>query len=221
MRRTLVCAVLSVVATGASAEDWFGREIVPLARPTEYQYLELDGLRHPYLTGRNVTVSCLVARGDAYYYVQLGLTNHSDREVAVPDDVVQLEKPRYTVVRMDGWAVAEEIGGGTPPVFVPPSAPVASASGVEAGALGSSVPGPRLLHAWRRRPDPALPTPSRNDVAVAQLLAAGAQETHPATLKPGESRLLLAVFRQTKPRRAPFVVRVALDNERFVFEQLE
>jgi hypothetical protein len=217
MRRTLVCAVLSVVATCASAEDWFGREIVPLARPADYKYRELDGLKHPALDGRNVTVSCLVARGDTYYYVQIGLINRSDHELSLPDDVVLFDKPLYTVVRMDTEAVAEEIGGGRPPVFVLPPPPPSAA---EAGAFAQTAVRVPHVHAWRRRPDPAYPVRS-TDAAVAQLLAAGAQETHPAFLKAGESRLLLAVFRQTKPKRAPFTVRVTLDGERFVFDQRE
>jgi hypothetical protein len=71
--------------------------------------------------------------------------------------------------------VAEEIGGGAPPVFVPP---LPAPSAADAGAFAQTAVGVPHVHAWRRRPDPVYPVRG-TDAAVAQLLAAGAQETIP------------------------------------------
>jgi hypothetical protein len=101
------------------AAERFGRHVVALENPKDYQYFRLDDVNYPMLSSPNYSVSCLVYRGTENYYVEVTIQNRSANPITIPADFVEFTKPGYSVFRANIDDIAKLSAGAANEQFIP------------------------------------------------------------------------------------------------------
>jgi hypothetical protein len=246
MKRLLVL-ILGFVCLGGPlyAAQRFGRPIVSLQNPKDYQYYKLDDVKFPMLSSSNYAVSCLVYRGTEYYYVEVGIENRTVSPVTISPDFLEFDKPGYTVFRADNRIVASELAGAsnarfipTPPPQMPPSSTTTTTVNANATTYGSTTQingtatstttdtsgqaganfGNAIGNAIAAR---RFYRAQRDAVTLAQYLTSFGWGDMPEVLEPGKAREIMMTFSQIKPKKAHFDVVIHIGGESFTFKYKE
>jgi len=242
MRNTLLVLCLSLAAVSSNAEDRFGRPVVKVKEPKDYQFVKLDDVDYPSLANAHFAVSCLAYRGTEHYYVEVSVKNNSTEPVLLPTSFITFEKPGYSVYRGDTIMAAREaaVAGGMrftpiPPPYVPPtynttvnatattygnqtnisgtSTTTADNSGQAGANFGNAIGNAIAAHRFYKM--------QRTEVAFSNFLASHAQTDADAPLQPGQSRTVVVVFDEAKPKKKPFDVTLKIGEDSFHFAYKE
>lgn len=220
----------------------FGRPLVSLDNPKDYQYTSLDSVKFPVLSNGQFTVSCLVYRGTEYYYVELAIQNRSSIPVTLPADFLEFTKPGYTVFRIDPSAVAGELAGDANERFIPTPAPVmppSSTTTTNVNATTTTYGGTTQINgtAVSKTTDTSdqaganfgnaignaiaarrFYRAQRDAMGLAQFLNNFGWHNVPQVLPPGRARVIMMTFEQVKPKKSHFQVIVHVGGEAFAFK---
>lgn len=246
MRRSLVApALLLCMGTSLYAAQRFGRPVISLENPKDYQFFRLDDVNFPLLSDAKYSVSCLVYRGTEYYYVEVAIQNRSSENVILPSELVEFTKPGYTMFRANTLAVATELAGAsgerfvpTPPPQMPANTTTNTTINANATTYGNTTQingtatsttydtsgqaganfGNALGNAIAAR---RFYRAQREAVSLANYLATFAWGDTAQVLKPGETRIVTEIFQQAKPKKAHFQVIVHVGDEMFIFKYKE
>ena len=242
MRRVaILLTALVCLGMPLHASRRFGRPVLSLQNPRDYQYFKLDGVNFPMLSSANYSVSCLVYRGTEYYYVEIAIQNRSSSPATIPADFLEFAKPGYTVFRADTAAVVAQLGGAagqqfipTPPPQMPPSSTTTTTVNANATTYGNTTEingtatstttdtsgqaganfGNAIGNAIAAR---RFYRAQRDAVSLAQYLAHFGWGDSPQVLQPGRLRVIMMAFEQVKPKKAPFHVDIHVGGESFSF----
>jgi hypothetical protein len=233
-----VCTVISPLV----AEQRFGRDVIKVQNPSEYQFFKLDDVQFPMLFSTQYAVSCLVYRGTQRYYVEIGVQNKGSAPLNLPVEFVSFNKPGYTVFRTDTVAaardVAERAGGQfvpTPPPQMPSTTnstlnatattygnqtqitgtttTTTDQSGQAGANLGNAIGNALAARSYYKT--------QRRESIFTNFLATFAQDQIGTTLQPGEAKVIVATFEQAKRKKAPFDIVVRVGAESFLFRYKE
>lgn len=227
------------------AAQRFGRTVIALEEPKNYQYFKLDDVNFPFLASQDYDVSCLVYRGTQYYYVEIAIHNRSSSPVTIPADFVEFQKPGYTVLRTDtGIAEAQLASAGgerfvpTPPPQMAPSSTTTTNINANATTYGGMTQingtatstttdtsgqaganfGNALGNAIAAR---RFYRAQQEAVSLAGFLNVFGWRNAPLTLQPGQAQKVIMTFQQFKPKKARFQVIVHIGAESFQFSYKE
>jgi hypothetical protein len=221
-KTVLLVLTVSAAISPLLADQRFGREVVKVQDPKEYQYFKLDDVEFPVLSSLQYSVSCLVYRGSQRYYIEIGVQNKTSVAVHLPGDSVTFDKPGYTVFRTDTIAAAQDVAESAGGHFVPtappqmPSTTTTTINGTattygdqtrisgtattttdqssQAGAnLGNAIGNALAARSFYKA--------QRRESTFANFLGAFAQDQAGTTLQPGEAKVIVATFEQAKPKR--------------------
>lgn len=245
--RRLVSALAFLLCLGTSlhAAQRFGRPVIPLEDPKDYQLFKLDDVSFPMLSDAKYSVSCLVYRGTEYYYIEVAIQNRSSDNVIIPPEFIEFAKPGYTVFRVNTMAVAAELARASGERFVPTPPPQMPANSTTttninanattygnttqingtatsttydtSGQAGANF-GNALGNAIAAR---RFYRAQREAISLANYLATFAWADTAQILKPGETRVITETFQQTKPKKAHFQVAIHVGDETFAFKYKE
>jgi hypothetical protein len=98
---------LLLLAGNATAETRFGRPVVKLANPKEFESVQLEENRFAMLRKNAIEVACITYRESQRYYVEVAVTNHSAGPIDLAKDFVQF-KANVNVIPIDTIAAASE-----------------------------------------------------------------------------------------------------------------
>lgn len=232
---------LCIAAGPLAAKDRFGREVLKVRDPADYQFFKLDDVQFPMLASSHYAVSCLVYRGTQRYYVEIGIENKTSAPISIPVDFVAFDKPGYTVFRTDTLAAAQDVAesaGGkfepTPPPQVPATTTTtvngtatnygnqtqisgtATTTTDQSGQAGANL-GNAIGNALAAR---RFYKTQRRESTFADFLSDFAQDPAGTAVQPGKARVIVATFEQAKQKKAPFeiVVRVGTESFRFKYK---
>jgi hypothetical protein len=233
----LACTV-AAISTAAHAADRFGRPIVKVRDHNAYKWIRVDDADYATQSNAHLTVSALVYRGTEHYYVDVIVTNNTDAPLTLPTDFVRFDKPGYIVTPSDPMVAAREVGsfGGmrftpVPAPYVPPTyhttvaattygnqtnytATTTTDNSGQAGAnLGNAIGNAIAAHRFYKA--------QRNAVAFANYLASHYQSMYDAPIPPAHWREIVTTFDQSKPKKHPFTVTVAVGADKFTFDYKE
>jgi hypothetical protein len=216
--------------------------VIKVADPKEYGFFKLDENKFAYVTQGDFSISCIVYRGAQRYYVEVGILNSSKNDVAIPSDLISFIKPNYTVFRTSTVAAAQDVAtesGGTFVPTPPPQVPTQTTTtysataftygsqtnvsgtatttpntSAQAGAnfgnaIGNAIAARRFYKAQAR------------ESKFSNFLYSFAQENQSPTIKPGETRIIVATFEQVKNKKSPFEINIRLNGEPVVFKYKE
>jgi hypothetical protein len=236
-------AIASLILQGsAQAAQRFGRPVVSLESPNEYQFFKLDDVNFPMLSSQNYDVSCLVYRGTERYYIEIAIRNRSTNPVVLPAELAEFSKPGYTVYRTDPRAAAMNLAGGAEQRFVPippPQMPASSTTTTTvnadattygnvtqingtatsstrdtSGQAGANF-GNAIGNALAAR---RFYRAQRDAVALAQYLNTYGWKDSPQVLEPGKVQMAMMTFQQAKQKKAHFQIVVHVGTETFSFK---
>jgi hypothetical protein len=242
MKKPLLAICLLAYATCALASDRFGRTVISVKDPKEYQFTKLDDVEYPSLTSAHYMVSCLVYRGTENYYVEVTVKNNSTDPIHLPTGFITFTKPGYTIYRGDVMAAARKaaLAGGmsfvpTPPPYVPPTynttinatattygnqtqvsgtaTTTADNSGQAGANFGNALGNAIAAHRFYKM--------QRTEVAFSNFLASHMQTDADSPVLPGQSRTVVVVFDQAKPKKRPFDVGLKIGEDTFTFSYKE
>jgi len=242
LRNTLLGFCLSCVALVGSAETRFGRPIVKVHEPHNYQFIKLDDVQYPTLADAHYSVSCLVYRGTEHYYVEVNVKNNSNAAITLLPDFITFDKPGYSVYRGDTTMAAREaaMAGGvrfvpTQPPYVPPTynttinatattygnqtnvsgtaTTTADNSGQAGANLGNAIGNAIAAHRFYKM--------QRTEIVFSHFLSSHTQTGMDTQLQPGQSRVIVAVFDQTKRKKKPFDINLKVGDDTFRFDYKE
>ncbi len=240
---SVLAFALLVFVTAAFAEKRFDRPVIKLAKPTEYTFIKLDDVQIPSLTKGDVTVSCLTYRGTKHYYVEIGIINSTKEDLVVPVDLVDFNKPNYTVMRADPRTAAAELESFTHTRFVPTAPPVVPPSGStttinanattygnqtqingtattvndNSGQAGANF-GNALGNAIAARRFQHVQASAERFAAFLETFS---QNVQAPVVRAGEAKIFVATFDQLKPKKAPFTVTIRVAGQDFIFQYAE
>ncbi len=219
------------------AESRFSRPVVKLANPKAYTYFKLDDNQFPVVEKGPWVVTCITYRGTKRYYVEVGVVNKAEMPLVLHRQFVRFDKPGYTVFlantvesAADVWASVAEPFISTPPP--PPSRSTTTYSGT-ANTLGSTtiVNGTATTTVdnsaagWHQLGQAiaarSYASTQNREQAFAKYLVGFAHENQDLTIQPGKAGMFMFTFEQIKPKKAPFVVSVAVGSEVFEFQYRE
>ena len=229
---------LALFASAALAEKRFDREVIKVENQAQYAIIKIDDVKYPVLERGPLAISTLVYKGTLRYYVEITITNHRTSEMNIAPDFVAFSKPGYSAYRTDTVAAAVDVARDAeipfmpfPPPVIPPTAnttinATASTYGNQteingtatttydysgqAGAnLGNTIGNAIAARRYRAH--------VMNEAKFAHFLNEHAQPPVPITLKPGETRTIVATFEQAKKKSAPFEIVVTVQSEQFHF----
>ncbi len=242
MRNALLALCLLLVTITAAAESRFGRKVIRVTDPKDYQPVKLDDMDYPTLTNAHYTVSCLVYRGTEHYYVEVAVKNNTAEPVPLPTSFVAFDKPGYTVYRGDTMTAAREAATAVgmrfvpvPPPYVPPSynttinatasaygnqtyvsgtaTTTADTSGQAGANLGNAIGNAIAARRFYKM--------QRTNAVFSDFLASHVQTDADTPLQPGQARTIVAVFDELKPKKKPFEVTLKVGNDVFHFSYKE
>lgn len=242
MKNLLVVLCLLLTSGPAFCADRFGRPVIKVGDEKAYQFVKLDDVEYPGLSNGNYDVTCLVYRGTERYYVEISLKNKTAAPIALPIDFVTFDKPGYTVYRTDTMDAAREAASfagirfvPTPPPYVPPTTNTtinatattygnqtqitgtATTTTNDSGQAGANF-GNALGNAIAAR---RFYNQQRTDVLFSHFLAAHVQTSADSPIQPGESRVIVATFEQSKQKKKPFNVTLQIGADKFSFSYKE
>jgi hypothetical protein len=242
MKNLLVTLCLIITSAPLFCADRFGRPVVKVRDEKAYQFIKLDDVEYPTLSDSQYAISCLVYRGTQNYYVEIGVKNKTGGPIALPMDFVAFDKPGYTVYRTDTMAVAQQAATAaglrfvaTPPPYVPPStnttiratattygdqtqitgtATTTTDNSGQAGAnLGNAIGNAIAARRFYKE--------QRTEILFSHFLAAHVQTSADSFIQPGESRVIVATFEQSKQKKKPFDVTLQIGTDKFTFSYKE
>lgn len=223
----------------------FGRPVVDLESPKEYEYFKLDDVKFPVLTHSGYSVSCLVYRGTENYYVEVLVRNQSSSPVTIPANFLDFTKTGFTVYRTDSNAVASQLAGAagvrfvpTPPPQMPPSSTTSTTLNANATTFGNMTQvngtatstttdtsgqaganfGNALGNAIAAR---RFYSAQREAVSLARYLATYGWKDTDLVLEPGKEQKIMMTFQQVKAKKANFEVIIRVGSENFSFKYKE
>lgn len=243
MRRAVLGVMLCLAfLVSAFAESRFNRPVVKFA-DKGYTFIEQDGNKLAIQNGTAASVACIVYRGAIYYYVELQIFNHSNMDVVIERDFVSMNKPGYTVVRVNTTGVAMQMAGTASGRFVPTPAPqMPSNSTTTFSGTGTTYGNTtRINGTATTTQDTSAQAGANFGNAIGNAIAAHRyynaqaaaqrfavylptvdQANVPPIVEPGKTQTIIATFSQPgKHKKAPFDVAVRLNGEEFVFKLAE
>jgi hypothetical protein len=227
------------------AAQRFGRPVISLEEPKDYQYFKLDDVEFPFLSNANYDVSCLVYRGTQYYYVEIAVHNRSSNPVTVAPDFVEFSKPGYTVLQTDTSVAESQLASAagerfipTAPLQMPPSTSTTTTINGNATTYGnmtqingtatstttdtSGQAGANLGNALgnaiaARRFYKA----RREAISLVGYLDAFGWKNSPLAIPAGQAQKMMMTFQQIKQKKAPFQVIIHIGGDSFSFKYKE
>lgn len=248
MKRWALFAVLLLVlwpCTSLRAAQRFGRPVIALEEPKNYQFFKLDDVNFPFLASTNYDVSCLVYRGTQYYYVEIAIHSRASSPVTISDDFVEFLKPGYTVLRTDAHIAEAQLANAagehfipTPPPQLPPRSITTTTINANATTSGSMTQingtatsttrdtsgqaganfGNALGNVIAAR---RFYRAQRENVSLAGYLNAFGWSNTPLTLQPGQTQKVIMTFQQFKLKKAHFQVIIHVGADSFPFKYKE
>lgn len=238
MNRTVTTATLLAIACCAlDAESRFNRPVIKLAEPKSYRFFRLDDNNFPVMDRERSSVTCIVYRGTKRYYVEVGVMNRSQRPLTLDRGFVTFVKPGYSVFVSDTIASAADVWSSVAGDFMPTPPPpptratttysgtaqsygnTTQLSGTATTTVDNSAAGWHALgQALAARS--YYKTQSREQ-SFAMYLAVFAHERQDHVVAPGKTGLFVFTFEQVKPKKAPFTINVAVEDEVFAFKYKE
>ena len=241
MKKLLLVTCLLIVAP-LFGEERFGRAVVKLKDPKEYEFFKLDDVKYPTVSNDRYSVSCLVYRGTQRYYVEIGIKNKTTDSLNVSSDFVDFIKPGYTVFRTDTMAAAQQAAAVAGTKFIPTAAPyvppttntsinatattygnqtqisgnattTTDYSGQAGANLGNAVGNAIAARRFYKA--------QRTESAFSSYLAIHLQSASGTLLTPGETKTVVATFQQAKQKKAPFQILVHVGTDTFTFTYKE
>ncbi len=220
-----------------SAESRFNRPVMKLAEPKAYRFFRLDDNNFPVMDKERSSVTCMVYRGTKRYYVEVAVMNRSQKPLTLERGFVTFVKPGYSVFVSDTIASAADVWASVAGDFMPTPPPpptrattsysgtaqtygnTTQVSGTATTTVDNSAAGWHALgQALAARS--YYKTQSREQ-SFAMYLATFAHERQSGVVPPGETRLFVFTFEQIRPKKAPFTINVAIEDEVFVFKYKE
>jgi hypothetical protein len=241
-RIALLLFTTALTANVLVAESRFNRQIIKVNDPKEYQFFKLDDVHFPALSSPRYQVTCLVYRGTQRYYVEIGMQNKTSEQLTLLPDFVTFNKPGYTVFRTDTLDAARQSAQAAGIRFVPTPPPqmpsttnttinaTATTYGNQTQISGTATTtedqsaqaganfGNALGNALAAR---SFYKAQNNEVKFANFLTAFAQPPSGTALLPGQAKVVVATFEQTKKKKAPFEVVIKIGTETFRFSYKE
>jgi len=214
--RMFALAFLSVAGL-AMGETRFGRPVVKLLNPKDFEFINLEDNRFPVLHKEGVAVACLTYRELQRYYVEVAVTNESDRPIELKKDFVQF-KSNFTIVSLDTLAAAADVqksaasSGSSQGLSTSRSSSMSSAGIAENVAPRGS--GQSILDEMAR-------TSQTQASQLATRLTTFGHERQALTLEPKSTRFYIFVFEQPDRKKAPFEVSVTAEPSTWVFPYKE
>lgn len=236
----LLIALLSGAA--ANAAQRFGRPIVGLEEPKNYQYFKLDDVNFPFLSSADYDVSCLVYRGTEYYYVEIAIHNRSSNPVTIPANFLEFSKPGYTVLQTDTSVAETQLASAAgahfvpvPPPQMPPSSTTTTSINANATTYGNITQingtatstttdtsgqaganfGNALGNAIAAR---RFYKAQQEAVSLAGYLNAFGWKNMPISVQPGQAQKIMMTFQQIKQKKTHFEVIIHIGGESFTFK---
>jgi hypothetical protein len=215
-RAVLAFTVLSIAGM-AMGETRFGRPVVKLANSKDFEFVKLEDNRFPTLRKNGISVACITYRETQQYYVEVAVTNESDRPIELSKDFVQF-KANSNAALLDTFDVAAAVQKS--------AASSAAPQGLSASRASSLSPnGTRANDDGRGSSESILDDIARNAQVKSTQLAARlttfAHEKQALTLEPKGTRFYIFVFEQPDRKKTPFEVAVTADTATWVFAYKE
>jgi|HubBroStandDraft_6_1064221.scaffolds.fasta_scaffold136828_3 hypothetical protein len=215
-RAVLAFTFLSIAGM-AMGETRFGRPIVKLANPKDFEFVKLEDNRFPTLRKNGISIACLTYRDTQQYYVEVAVTNESDRPIELNKDFVQF-RANSAVASLDTLGVAAAVQKS--------AASSAAPQGLSASRASSLSPaGTRANDDGKGSSQSMLDDIARNAQLQASQLAARlttfAHEKQALTLEPKGTRFYIFVFEQPDRKKSPFEVSVTAEAATWVFAYKE
>lgn len=214
--RLFVLAFLSLAGL-AAGETRFGRPVVKLSNPKDFEFVNLEDSRFPMLRKNAASVACITYRESQRYYVEVAVTNQSDQPIDLKKDFVQF-KSSASVTSLDTLAVAADVQkSSTSP------APSQGLSASRASSLSPAGITPNddgrgsvqsMMNAMAR-------TAQLQSTQLATRLTTFAHEKQGLTLEPKSTRFYIFVFEQSDRKKAPFEISVSTETESWSFSYRE
>lgn len=98
-REFLWVLLLALAVGNADAAERFGRRVLAPVRATELQVSRMDEIDVPAIDRDSVVVSCITYRGTGRYFVEVTVLNRTEYFIALADDLIQMTRPGYTILR--------------------------------------------------------------------------------------------------------------------------
>jgi hypothetical protein len=215
-RAVLAFTFLSIAGM-ATGETRFGRPVVKLANPRDFEFVKLEDNRFPTLRKNGISVACITYRETQQYYVEVAVTNESDQPIELSKDFVQF-KSNSNIASLDTLDVAAAVQKS--------AASSAAPQGLSASRASSLSPaGTRANDDGKGSSQSILDDIARNAqvqaVQLATRLTTFAHEKQGLTLQPKGTRFYIFVFEQPDRKKAPFEVAVTAEAVTWVFAYKE
>lgn len=213
LRRILLALVFLSIAGMTMGETRFGRPVVKLANPKDFEFVNLEDNRFAVLRKNGISIACITYRESQQYYVEVAVTNESDRPIELAKDFVQL-KANSAAAPLDTLNVAAAVQKS--------AASSAAPQGLSASRASSLSPaGIRANDDGRGSSDSILDDIARKAQVQSTQLAARlttfAHEKQALTLEPKGTRFYIFVFEQPDRKKAPFEIAVTAEAATWVF----
>jgi hypothetical protein len=215
--RAVLAFTFLAIAGMAMGETRFGRPVAKLANPKDFEFVKLEDNRFPTLRKNGISVACITYRETQQYYVEVAVTNESDRPIELGKDFVQF-KSNSNIASLDTLGVAAAVQKSATSSAAP--------QGLSASRASSLSPnGTRANDDGKGSSQSILDDIARNaQVQATQLatrLTTFAHEKQALTLEPKGTRFYIFVFEQPDRKKAPFEVSVTAEAVTWVFAYKE
>jgi hypothetical protein len=205
------------LASLAVAETRFGRPVVKLANPKDFEFINLEDNRFPMVRKNATSVACITYKESQRYYVEVSVTNQSDGPIELTKDFVQF-KSNANVPSLDTLMVAADVqktaasSAGSPGISASRSSSISSGSiTVDEGQRGSAQ---SMLESINR-------ASQLHANQLVERLTTFAHEKQDLTLAPKGTRFYVFVFEQPDRKKAPFEISVTAQSATWVFAYKE
>jgi RecA-family ATPase len=217
LHRSLLALAFLSIAGMAMGETRFGRPVVKLANPKDFEFVNLEDNRFPVLRKNGISVACITYRESQQYYVEVAVTNESDRPIELAKDFVQF-KSNLNIASLDTLAVAAAVQKSAASSGGSQGISTSRSSSMSSGAVTAN-------EAQRGSAQSILEDVARTaQVQAAQLaarLTTFGHEKQALTLEPKGTRFYMFVFEQPDRKKAPFEVAVTAEAATWVFAYKE
>jgi hypothetical protein len=215
--RVVLAFTFLSIAGMAMGETRFGRPVVKLANPKDFEFVKLEDNRFPTLRKNGISVACITYRETQQYYVEVAVTNESDRPIELSKDFVQF-KSNSNAAPLDTFDVAAAVQKS--------AASSGAAQGLSASRASSLSPaGTRANDDGKGSAQSILDDIAQHAQVQSTQLAARlttfAHEKQALTLEPKGTRFYIFVFEQPDKKKTPFEVAVTAEAATWVFAYKE
>jgi hypothetical protein len=218
MREPRIFALTFLSIAGmAMGETRFGRPVVKLANSKDFEFVKLEDNRFPMLRKNATSIACIAYRESQRYYVEVAVTNESDRPIELTRDFVQF-KSNSNIAPLDTLVVAAAIQKDAASSATSQGVSTSRSSAMAAGVV-------RVNDPQRGSAQAALEEANQTAQIQAGQLAARlktfAHEKQALSLEPKGTRFYIFVYEQLDRKRAPFEVAVTAEAATWVFAYKE